>query len=350
MNSTEHSIPHSDPRSFPTRHPIERHWRFVSSPDSFFVDEVPSYLPSGEQGEHLFLHIRKQGLTSQDVVRGLQETLGIHSKSVGVAGQKDKKATTTQWLSLTGVKEESLSDWSMPGVEVLEMKRHGNKLKTGHLRGNLFRLALGEKTPEEVEAFRQDVAFLEEKGVPNAFGPQRFGKQRNNHLRGRELVLSGEKIKTSFHNKMLLSAYQASLFNDLLAMRLRSDTLDTIFAGDRLKKHTTGGEFVCEDPVSDQPRADQLELSPTAWLPGYKVHAAQGLPGQWEQEILQREGLQQESFRAAGKIAKGTRRFLRIPLEQVEIEHSKECLWFSFFLPSGSYASVVLQQLGVRFS
>ncbi|HTB58595.1 MAG TPA: tRNA pseudouridine(13) synthase TruD, partial [Polyangia bacterium] len=36
---------------------------FTSSPETFTVEEIPAYAPSGE-GTHLFLWIEKRGLTT----------------------------------------------------------------------------------------------------------------------------------------------------------------------------------------------------------------------------------------------------------------------------------------------
>ena len=45
--------------------------RFVSSPDSFLVEEIPAYLPTG-QGEHTYLWIEKQNLTTLEAVGKLR--------------------------------------------------------------------------------------------------------------------------------------------------------------------------------------------------------------------------------------------------------------------------------------
>ena len=41
--------------------------RFVSSPETFFVEEIPAYLPAGE-GEHTYVWIEKRNLTTLDAV------------------------------------------------------------------------------------------------------------------------------------------------------------------------------------------------------------------------------------------------------------------------------------------
>jgi len=69
--------------------------RFVSSPDTFLVEELPAYLPTGT-GEHTFVWIEKRDLTTWDAVNTLARRLGVAPRDIGCAGLKDKHAVTTQ--------------------------------------------------------------------------------------------------------------------------------------------------------------------------------------------------------------------------------------------------------------
>ena len=67
--------------------------------DDFIVDEVPAYAPSGE-GDHWFVRIRKRDCTTDAARRVLARAVDIDPCDVGVAGQKDKRTITTQWMSI----------------------------------------------------------------------------------------------------------------------------------------------------------------------------------------------------------------------------------------------------------
>ena len=69
---------------------------FSPSPETFLVEEIPAYTPSGE-GEHTFLWIEKKSLTTFDAINQLARRLGVESRQVGYAGMKDRHATTRQW-------------------------------------------------------------------------------------------------------------------------------------------------------------------------------------------------------------------------------------------------------------
>ena len=104
-------------------------------PEDFRVEEIPAYLPSGE-GDHLFVRFEKRELTTRDAVRRIAGALGVSDRDAGCAGMKDRHAVTEQWASFLFGDAAKLEEAEIPGVRILEAARHGNKLRTGHLKGN----------------------------------------------------------------------------------------------------------------------------------------------------------------------------------------------------------------------
>jgi tRNA pseudouridine13 synthase len=86
-------------------------------------------------------------------------------------------------------------------MKVVEITRHKNKIKRGHLAGNRFKIRV--RNPEwgrvgvgMAEASRRADAILDvlkKTGVPNFFGPQRFGMRRDNHMLGLALLIQDHK-------------------------------------------------------------------------------------------------------------------------------------------------------------
>jgi tRNA pseudouridine13 synthase len=311
------------------------------APEDFVVDEVPAYLPSGE-GEHLFLKVWKRGLGTPEAAALLARHFGCPERELSWAGLKDSFAVTTQWLSLPARLARNLETFSHEQVRVLEHKKHGNKLKGGHLGGNRFALRIAGV--KDVAAAQASFARLAKEGIPNAFGTQRFGAHGDNASKGKEVLLGKARVGR-FQRKLFLSAYQSSLFNRLLGLRLAEGTFARALTGDVLKKHETGGEFVCADAAVDQPRVDAFEVSATGPMYGPKMRAAEGGPGEAEAAVLRDEGLTLASFEAGRGETEGARRFYRVPLASPEFEVTGEDVWLRFALPSGSYATVVLGEL-----
>lgn len=317
-------------------------------PEDFEVEEVPAYLPSGE-GEHLFMWVEKVGRNTQDVVRALAQVAGVDEREIGYAGMKDRQGVTRQFFSVPARTEAKVASFAQPGMRVLEAKRHGNKLRTGHLRGNRFRIRLRDVPEEALARAEAILARLRTVGVPNAFGDQRFGRADDNAEQGRKLVL-GERLArapSAFQRKLYLSAFQSLLFNRALAARLRTATLAQARAGDVLRKTDSGGVFVCEDPAVDQPRVDRFEVSPTGPLFGPKMVQAAGEVRAFEEALLQEAGVTLDDFRRGKGETEGGRRPFRVPLEDASVTPVPDApdLLLAFTLPKGSYATVVLGEV-----
>ncbi|HKK02110.1 MAG TPA: tRNA pseudouridine(13) synthase TruD, partial [Desulfuromonadales bacterium] len=157
------------------------------TPDDFFVEELPLYLPCGE-GEHLYLTVEKKGLTTFEMLQRLAAALGVRERDLGYAGLKDARATTRQTVSVAGISVERGLALKMDGMTVLSAKRHLNKLRLGHLAGNRFVIRLRHVVPDAFARAESVLAVLERNGVPNRFGRQRYGALGNSDRIGKALL------------------------------------------------------------------------------------------------------------------------------------------------------------------
>lgn len=374
-------------------------------PEDFRVEEIPLYEPCGE-GEHLYLEVEKIGLTTFDLLDSLAKALGAKRQEMGYAGLKDARAVTRQTISMTGVRPEQALALRLEGITVLSARYHRNKLRTGHLAGNRFVIRIRDVGPESLQRAQDIFHVLQITGCPNYFGEQRYGVLGNNHLVGKAILTgdftaaigqiigdpalihnsewqqaatafangdfglarrllprgmgsearlldqlarggSAEKALYNMPHKLLrlyLSAYQSYLFDRIVSMRL--DSLDTLWPGDLAYKHDNGACFLVTEPSEEQPRADRLEISPSAPLYGFKVTLSQGQAGILEESLLIKEGLSRDSFRLSrGLSLEGARRPLRVPVEDITISTQDDHLLLTFCLPKGSYATSVLREV-----
>ncbi len=318
---------------------------FKGTPEDFVVEEIPAYEPSGEQDcEHLYLWIEKRGRSTQDVAKALAQHCGMNEKDVSWAGLKDRQAITRQYLCAPArFVEPKLATFVMEGVTVLRTARHRNKLKGGHLHGNKFTLMV--RGVKDHDVAQQTLARLVKLGIPNFFGEQRFGIGGDNAEKGKRILQSGGRHRDRFERKLFLSAYQSDLFNRVLAKRLEAGTFATALLGDVLKKNVTGGEFICADPIVDQPRVDSLEVSPTGPLFGPEMRRPEGVVDALEEAVLAEEGVTRELFVAGGNETMGARRLLRIAMQLESAVPQGDALELKFSLPAGSYATVLLREL-----
>jgi tRNA pseudouridine13 synthase len=179
-------------------------WRFVSAEvapialllkerhEDFVVTEKLSFEPSGE-GEHLFLFVETRGRSTVDVARRLSSVFEVEARDVGFAGRKDVRALTRQWFSIRGgVWREGL-EFEAEGLRVLQHSRNDRKLRLGALRGNRFELLLRGIAKEDRPRAEAVLKGLQVSGLPNFFGPQRFGIAGRSHELGRCLLEGRER-------------------------------------------------------------------------------------------------------------------------------------------------------------
>ena len=299
---------------------MERPGIIKRSPAHFVVDEIPAYEPAGE-GAHLFLRFRKTNLTTDEAVRAIARALGVERRDVGVAGLKDKVAVTTQWISVPAFDgcEERVGALALAGIEVLEQRRHGNKLKTGHLRGNRFVIVVRDLAAADVDRARAALDRIGREGVPNAFGAQRFGREQDTHERARAWLTGTERApRDPRERRFQFSAFQSAIFNEVLDHRVATGTWNVPLLGDLLKKEDTGGLFVCTDVQLDRERAERGEVCPTGPIVGDRMRQPAADALELEQRIVapRIEGIDLHRARALGE---GTRRALR--LRVTELSH-----------------------------
>ena len=344
-------------------------------PEDFIVEELPLYEPSGA-GTHTYFAIRKRNLSTLAAINRIASELRAPTRDFGYAGLKDKNAVTIQILSVEGVAPERVLRIRQPNIEVLWAERHTHKLRVGHLRGNRFELTLRDVPHDTLPLVKAIMKQFVTEGVPNRFGVQRFGNKNDSHLIGKALVKaewetvlhymrtadalqmddvaklarkSAEKVVTSIPyrlRKLYLSAYQAHLFNSVLEKRMPH--LGKLLAGDIAVKHSNGAPFLVEDPTTEQPRADALEISPSGPIFGYKMRMPRGDVLNLETAILTDEGVRLEKFRkVAGIRLPGTRRPLRMPIQLHEVSavEGGVGIRLRFTLPAGGYATVVVEEL-----
>ena len=314
-------------------------------PEDFVVEEVPAYDPSGT-GEHLYLWIEKRGLNTQDALARIARTLGANVASAGYAGLKDRNAVTRQWLSFHHTATPAPDALAVEGVRVLEVARHGNKLRTGHLHGNRFTIRLAG-VPREHDAHAEaTLARLEARGLPNYYGDQRFGRGGDNLRRAAAWVVGrGRAPDKPFLRKLYVSTLQAALFNAWVGERLDDGLDEAALRGDVLRKEETGGLFTCEAPELDTPRVRSWEISPTGPMFGAKMRAAEADALARESALLARYGVTLDDFARVARFGEGTRRPARVRPRGVETVRDGDDLVLSFTLPKGSYATVLIAEL-----
>jgi tRNA pseudouridine13 synthase len=315
-----------------------------ASPEDFVVDEIPAYAPTGEGG-HTFVRVEKRDATTEEIARALARAADVAPRDVGYAGRKDRCAIARQWLSVPGLDPEHALALELPRARVLEAARHPHKLRTGHLRGNAFAIALRGVGAADLPRLRERLARLERGGFPNRFGAQRFGRDGDNAARGAALLAGREHVRDRRAARFLVSALQAAVFNEVL--RARPLALDAVEVGDVAVVEASGGLFVVDDAAREAPRAAAFEISATGPIFGTRATEPRGAPAERECAALRALGLDPEAPLAAprGIPLRGSRRPLRARSEGSRIDATDAVPRLCFTLGAGSYATVLVEEL-----
>ncbi len=316
----------------------------------FAVDEEPAYLPSGS-GDHVYVRIEKRGLTTRHAAAAIARALAVNERDIGVAGLKDRHAVTRQWLSLPPpLTPEAVRALTLDGITILDVSRHTNKLRTGHVRANRFRLVVRGVADGALERAQQILARLAEPpGAPNWYGEQRFGRDGDNAVKGRELLSGARKPgRDRKLDRLLVSSLQSELFNAWLRARIDDGLYRRVLAGDVLHKKN-GGMFTSEDPVTDEARLLAGELVVTGPMFGDSMRTAGAGTPAAERELatLTAGGLEPGSFARVRQLAEGTRRDASIEVadQTVAATGDASTLEVGFALPGGAYATAVMREV-----
>ena len=324
--------------------------QWKENPEDFVVEEIPAYEPV-DAGEHLFLWIEKRDVAAADLVRHIGRTLKIPPGDIGVAGMKDRRAVTRQYVSIPAKFAAGVEQLNTESIRVLKSARHGNKLRTGHLHGNRFSILIRDVVEEDAAARAAAIANrIRQFGFPNYYGQQRFGHNGETLQLGLDL-LSGRRRSRDipepqrrFLRRLALSAVQSDLFNHALTSRLTDGLLNKVLVGDLMEVVPSGGKFIAEDLAAEQPRYDAGQTAVTGPMFGPKMRDPSGEPFEREQELLERSGLLPEHFAKFLNLMAGTRRAYVVRPGELAVTAEPDGLRFEFSLPSGSYATVLLRE------
>ncbi|MBU6420699.1 MAG: tRNA pseudouridine(13) synthase TruD [Gammaproteobacteria bacterium] len=325
--------------------PVVAHGRLRASPEDFQVEEVLGFEADGA-GEHLLVKVEKRSANTLWVARELARYAGIPPRDVSFAGIKDRHAVAIQHFSLWLGKHPE-PDWQAlanPEFRVLSAARHGRKLRTGALQGNRFELVLRELSapPDELEP---RLRIIREQGVPNYFGPQRFGRDGANIGAAEKMFMDPRSVRDRKLRGLLLSAARSLIFNAVLSRRVAEATWNTILPGEVCMLDGSHSIFqaACVDEAL-RARCASGDLHPTGPLWGRGESRVSGQVQVLETGIATEYAGLAHGLGAAGLEA--ARRSLRLPLHDLSWQSlDGDTLKLGFSLPAGAYATSVVREL-----
>jgi tRNA pseudouridine13 synthase len=377
-------------------------------PSDFLVEEIPLIAPLG-RGQHTIAQVEKRGISTFEVLLWISKAAKVSEHRIGYAGLKDARAVTRQYVSIPRVPPETVLALRHPRFRVLSAARHPVGLRVGHLRGNRFTIRVRDADLARLPAAQALLERIAARGLPNAYGTQRFGVRQDGHRIGRAVVhedwatfvdhllgrpsdlemdprvraareayesgdLEGSLQRFPMRHRtekkaltallrtrspreaflalgrrprnIWIAAWQSYLFNRVLDRRVREGTHDRLVSGDLAWLHGTGALYPVRDADREAPRASALASSPTGPLIGYDMRRPHGRALALEREVLDEEGADPEALRSGPARARGARRPLRVPVREASLSAEEDgSVVARFVLPPGAFATVLLDLL-----
>jgi tRNA pseudouridine13 synthase len=311
-----------------------------AQPDDFIVEEDLGFAPAGT-GQHVLLKVRKRDANTQWVARELARVCRCRPMDVGFAGLKDRRAVAVQWFTVPK-SPQSLEAWTTvrtPEFEVLEAHAHTRKLPRGALAGNGFIIRVRDINVTD-QQLAERVELVARRGVPNYFGPQRFGRQGSNLAQ----ISAGFRALRMPERGFVLSAARSLIFNAVLGERVRDGSWDRLEAGDVANLDGRGSVFAV-DAVDETliDRCLRLDIHPSGPMWGRGTPTTKG-------RVLELEGSVGAQFPEPAALVQDAgmdqeRRGLRLAVRNLEWTREPTGVVLRFSLTRGSFATTVLREL-----
>ncbi len=340
------------------------------------------------QLEYTHFTLEKKNWNTIDAIKAIARVLGVSHKRFGYAGTKDKRALTRQRAAAWKIEPEQLASIKIKDIALSDFKKSSERISLGDSLGNKFRIAirtldLGEKELNEI--LSETAKQLNERGIPNYFGYQRFGIIRpNTHLVGKEIVrgnlegaamaylanpFEAEKKDAYEARKFLQETRDFKKALEIFPARLNYERnmLDALtknprdYAGAlrRLPKKLRwmlvhGCQSYLFNKILSRMIEEEIEIKGKKIpLFGYESSFSEGRQGEIEREIIEEENVALENFKIPSMPELSSKGLLRdacieaklnFEIDSDEINEGKLKCIVEFELPKGSYATVVLRE------
>lgn len=163
-------------------------------PEDFVVDEISKPFQPHQKGPFLYVNITAKNWETNDLIREVSKKLHISNKRISFAGTKDKRAITSQVMSLFKVTAEHINNLCIEDVKCNILHYSNKQLSIGDLIGNSFAIVIrdvsSDKKQSDVDTILDPLKSIN--GFPNFFGVQRFGGIRPITHRVGEAMVSAD--------------------------------------------------------------------------------------------------------------------------------------------------------------
>lgn len=336
----------------------QRMYKLKQVPEDFKVIERTIVTPS-DSGSYVYMWLTKRLYNTVRACEAVADFFGVQRKEVGFAGSKDHDAVTRQLISIRDFHEsigkKRVLDFKQRDLLLEWFGRGNSPISLGDLAGNEFEIVVRDVSSDKIVA--KPNFFV------NYFDEQRFSER--NHVVGK-LMIKGEFGKAadlishdlvqeyrarnppdavgalrrlSIKEQLLyIHAYQSWLWNETVRRYIRM-----MYPENKIHCVTTPiGKLVF---VKALQKKDNSAIPLVGFATEYHDATIKGII----LALLEEEGVSERDFviRSLPDLSsEGASRSLLANVEEFKLEKIEKTTWkVSFFLPKGSYATMLIKQL-----
>ena len=160
--------------------------------EDFQVTEAPVEKTRDANGEYTHFNLEKTNWDTIKAINTLSKVLGVSRKRFGFAGTKDRRAVTRQRIGVWKVGPDKLLGVNIKDLRLYDFIQSSERILIGDLLGNEFEITVRNPEAMNEGIIKECKSQIDGRGVPNYFGYQRFGTIRpNTHIVGK-LLLKGD--------------------------------------------------------------------------------------------------------------------------------------------------------------
>ncbi|MEM2576978.1 MAG: tRNA pseudouridine(13) synthase TruD, partial [Candidatus Bathyarchaeia archaeon] len=194
------------------------------------------------KGKYQLCTVIKKGLDTLAALKYISKAFKINEKKISIAGLKDAKALTAQFITIKGLKLKKPKMLLNGKIKIFPIKMINEPLNSSFLLGNNFTITIRDiklTSKEAKEAIENTLKEVNEVGgVPNFFGHQRFGTIRPiTHIVGKYIV------KRDFEKAVLTYLCSSSFYEKPEIKSIRDELLTTLNFKKALKAFPTRLEY-----------------------------------------------------------------------------------------------------------
>lgn len=184
---------------------------------------------SGEKKDYLAFTLVKRGISTPEAIKLIARTLHVSFKRIAYNGNKDKRALTSQRMSIFKLDAGKLKLES-ERLYCRDIAYSDESCKIGNLYGNHFTVIVKdlEIQDQEMQRITEEIS----KGIPNFYGPQRFGASSLNIDVSRNIIK--RDFKAAFYGLVLEERAESQLnqqkraeLRDIFSPYLEGTEIDT---------------------------------------------------------------------------------------------------------------------------